>query len=81
MEDAITLLEQWATEAPSEIMSKRLVVDRLLDVRNSCSDFDKPFVDTILVDVPGNTMVPGDWWRDRLTELRLLLADDIGLVA
>ena len=56
-----------------EVCSRSRVVDALLDLRLEAGfrhDLIE-IVDAALSDLPGKTMVPAAWWRDRLDTLEL----------
>ena len=74
--DAVSaLLEQWQAERPTGLIAHRVVIDRLLDLRNLIPDERRLLVDAVLVDLPGRSVVDSAWWNERVTELRLLLTD------
>ncbi len=54
--------------------SRSRVIDALLDLRlEAASRADViQLVDTSLSDVPGQNMVPADWWRDQLDMFELV---------
>ena len=55
-------------------MSRRLVIDRLLDLRNAVDAAARFDIDAILADVPGVTVVEGSWWELQLANLETRLA-------
>lgn len=74
---ALVLLDELAAEPIGPAVSKSMVFDRLLDLRNLIGD--KPllvtFVDQLLAAVPGATMASGDWWKNELKALRITMGD------
>lgn len=76
---ALVLLDELAAEPIGPVVSKSMVFDRLLDLRNLVHD--KPllvtFVDQLLGTVPGATMAPGEWWQRELQALRLTMGDTL----
>jgi len=51
-----------------DVCSRSRVMDALLDLRLASNDRHDviELVDVALRELPGRTMVPADWWRDRL---------------
>jgi hypothetical protein len=51
-----------------DVLSRSRVMDALLDLRLEAAGRDDvtSLVDAALADLPGKTMVPGDWYRERL---------------
>ena len=70
-----TLLDAWRHERPSGLMAHRVVIDRLLDLRNLLPDNRRQLVDGVLVGIPGRSVVEAGWWSDQVAELHLLLTD------
>lgn len=56
-----------------DVCSRSRVMDSLLDLRLVAAGRHDvvDLVDAALRDLPGRTMVPADWWRDRLDLLEL----------
>jgi len=61
------------------VCSRSRVMDALLDLRlEAGSRYDVvSLVDSALADLPGKTMVPGDWWRERLDMLELAAVNPV----
>jgi len=74
---AIFLLDELVAEQVGPVVSKSMVFDRLLDLRNLVDD--EPLlvaaVDRTLREVPGATMAPGAWWQRELHVLRAAVGD------
>ncbi len=65
-----------------DVCSRSRVMDALLDLRleaGSRSDVTA-LVDDALANLPGKTMVPADWWRDRLDMLELIAVNPVEAV-
>ncbi len=62
-----------------DVCSRSRVMDALLDLRlEAGSRYDVvSLVDSALADLPGKTMVPGDWWRERLDMLELAAVNPV----
>ena len=76
---AVDLLDELLANRIDPLVSRTLVVDRLLDLRNSLAD-DRllvAVVDQRLVDVPGETTTSGGWWRQELMVLRDLVVEGL----
>lgn len=67
---ATALIAEWAAERPEGLMPRKQVIDRLLDLRNLLSGPDLIGVDSILVDIPGVTVVESAWWIDQVDWLQ-----------
>ena len=67
--EASALITDWSGEAPQTLVPRKLVIDRLLDLRNIVTAAQRVVVDAILADVPGVTVVEGRWWDEKLTML------------
>jgi hypothetical protein len=67
--EASTLVADWAAEAPQTLVPRKLVIDRLLDLRNVVTAGQRADVDVILAGVPGVTVVEGRWWDEQLATL------------
>lgn len=75
---AIDLIATWVAEDVNDgLISRKLVIDRLLDLRNLLSGPDLMGVDAILVDVPGVTVVESSWWREQLDWLERFAATEL----
>jgi hypothetical protein len=73
--EAIALLAGWTGEEPQTLVSRKLVIDRLLDLRNAVDAASRAHIDAILADVPGVTVVEGTWWITQLTTLESRLTE------
>lgn len=71
--EAMALIAAWAEEEPQTLVSRKLVIDRLLDLRNVVQDDARSAIDAILADVPGVTVVEGTWWNLQLETLETRL--------
>lgn len=67
--EALALLDDWAGEPPQTLVSRNLVIDRLLDLRGLVHGTARSDIDALLADVPGVTVVEGSWWSQLLTRL------------
>ena len=72
---ALSLINRWSTEDPGSLVSRRLVTDRLLDIRNLLPADDTGNVDRILRRIPGLTVVERRWWLDELNQLESRLSE------
>ena len=72
---AIRLLDELTAERVDPVVSKTVVFDQLLDLRNLVAEHPPlvAAIDQSLRDVPGASLAPGAWWRDQLRSLRVLL--------
>lgn len=65
---------QLAEAVEGEAVSRSRVVDALLDLRLDAA-IEAPHmvdaIDGVLSDLPGLTLVPVEWWKDRLDDLLL----------
>ncbi|MFN3214867.1 MAG: hypothetical protein ACE367_00050 [Acidimicrobiales bacterium] len=68
---ASALISEWAAEPPQTLVPRKLVIDRLLDLRNMVTASRRADVDAILADVPGVTVVEGRWWAAQLATLAI----------
>jgi hypothetical protein len=72
---ALDLIATWAADDANEgLMSRKLVIDRLLDLRNLLSGPGLVGVDGILANVPGVMVVESSWWREQIAWLERLAA-------
>lgn len=75
---AVDLIGTWVAEDVTDgLISRKLVIDRLLDLRNLLSGPDLMGVDAILVDVPGVTVVESTWWREQVAWLERFAATEL----
>lgn len=69
--EASALITEWSAEAPQTLVPRKLVIDRLLDLRNIVTADRRADVDAILTAVPGVTVVEGRWWAAQLATLAI----------
>jgi hypothetical protein len=69
--EASALITEWSAEAPQTLVPRKLVIDRLLDLRNVIAGAGRSDVDAILADIPGVTVVEGRWWAAQLASLAI----------
>ena len=82
MSDLETTIHTMRQAVDGDVCSRSRVMDALLDLRleaGSRSDVTA-LVDDALANLPGKTMVPADWWRDRLDMLELIAANPVEAV-
>ncbi len=75
LEAAQTLIDGWMSQLASGLMSRRVVIDQLLDLRNLL-DHDRVAlgaIDDLLTNVPGVTVVEADWWNEELLGLQRMI--------
>lgn len=75
---AADLIATWADDNDQGLVSRKLVIDRLLDLRNLASDRDLVAIDAILADVPGLTVVEARWWHRTVQHLEHVTATCLG---
>lgn len=65
---ARTLVEQWRAEAPTGMLRRSLLIDRLLDLRLAVGDAPLLLleIDRMLTWMPGATVVESRWWIEQL---------------
>ncbi len=79
MSDLETYIRDMRKDVSGEVCSRSRVMDALLDLRieaNGRSDVTE-LVDAALADLPGKTMVPADWYRERLDILELAAVNPV----
>lgn len=61
-------IQTFRDEIDGEVCSRSRVMDALLDLRLEAGGRHDivDIADEALCDLPGQTMVPSDWWRERL---------------
>ena len=71
--DLETTIRDLRADATGEVCSRSRVIDALLDLRLEAAGRSDvvELVDRALVETPGKTMVPADWWREQLDMLEL----------
>ena len=83
MSDLETYIQAMRKDVEGDVCSRSRVMDALLDLRieaGSRSDVTT-LVDDALADLPGKTMVPADWYRERLDILELAAVNPVEPVA
>lgn len=79
MSDLETIIRTMRQDVDGDVCSRSRVMDALLDLRleaGSRSDVTD-LIDDALANLPGKTMVPADWWRDRLDMLELTAVNPV----
>ena len=68
MSDLETYIQAMRKDVTGDVLSRSRTMDALLDLRLEAAGRDDvtSLVDAALADLPGKTMVPGDWYRERL---------------
>ena len=82
MSDLETYIQAMRKDVTGDVLSRSRTMDALLDLRleaGSRSDVTA-LVDDALANLPGKTMVPADWWRDRLDMLELIAVNPVEAV-
>jgi hypothetical protein len=79
MSDLETTIQAMRKDVTGEVCSRSRVMDALLDLRIEAGARDDvtSLVDTALADLPGKTMVPADWYRERLDLLELAAVNPV----
>ena len=82
MSDLETTIRDLRASVDGNVCSRSRVMDALLDLRLDAAG--RPdvtdLVDDALTNLPGKTMVPADWWRDRLDMLELAAVNPVEAV-
>ncbi len=75
LESAQALIDSWMAQLSSGLMSRRIVVDQLLDLRNLLNHERGALatIDDLLANVPGITVVEADWWNEELLRLQKMI--------
>ncbi len=75
LESAQALIDGWMNQLASGLVSRRVVIDQLLDLRNLLDRVPGALspIDDVLANVPGITVVEGDWWNEELLRLQKLI--------
>ena len=80
MSDLETYIQAMRTDVGTgDVCSRSRVMDALLDLRLEAASRDDvtSLVDAALSDLPGKTMVPGDWYRERLDMFELAAVNPV----
>lgn len=75
LESAQALIDSWMAQLSSGLMSRKIVFDRLLDMRNLLNHERGALgtIDDLLANVPGLTVVEADWWNEELLRLQKMI--------
>ncbi|MFT7599306.1 MAG: hypothetical protein ACI8TP_002235 [Acidimicrobiales bacterium] len=67
----ITMIEELKGEANGQLIDRGRVIDHLLDLRSAASDQEHlvTLLDSVLAELPGQTVVETEWWRATLDRL------------
>lgn len=79
MSDLETTIRTMRQDVDGDVCSRSRVMDALLDLRleaGSRTDVTD-LVDDALANLPGKTMVPADWWRERLDMFELAAVNPV----
>ena len=79
MSDLETTIQAMRKGVSGDVCSRSRVMDALLDLRIEAggrADVTN-LVDAALADLPGKTMVPADWYRERLDILELAAVNSV----
>lgn len=82
MSDLETTIRDLRQGVDGDVCSRSRVMDALLDLRLDADgrpDITE-LIDDALTNLPGKTMVPADWWRDRLDMLELTAVNPVETV-
>ncbi|MEM9467195.1 MAG: hypothetical protein AAGA90_17615 [Actinomycetota bacterium] len=79
MSDLETTIQAMRKDVSGDVCSRSRVMDALLDLRIEAGGRDDvtTLVDAALADLPGKTMVPADWYRERLDILELAAVNPV----
>ncbi|MDG1366264.1 MAG: hypothetical protein P8I99_14065 [Acidimicrobiales bacterium] len=79
MSDLETTIRTVRQDVDGDVCSRSRVMDALLDLRLEAGTRTgiTDLIDDALVNLPGKTMVPADWWRDRLDMLELVAVNPV----
>jgi hypothetical protein len=74
-----TIIQRLRADAVGDVCSRSRVMDGLLDLRLGAAGLPQlvELIDSALADLPGRTMVPADWWRERLDIFELATLDPV----
>lgn len=79
MSDLETYIQAMRKDVKGDVCSRSRVMDALLDLRIEAGGRADvtTLVDAALGDLPGKTMVPADWYRERLDILELAAVNPV----
>ena len=79
MSDPEKTIQAMRLSIDGDVCSRSRVMDALLDMRLDAGGRADllELVDDALANLPGKTMVPADWWRDRLDMLELAAVNPV----
>ena len=79
MSDLETTIQAMRKGVSGDVCSRSRVMDALLDLRIEAGGRADvtTLVDAALADLPGKTMVPADWYRERLDILELAAVNPV----
>ncbi len=79
MSDLETYIQAMRKNLTGDVLSRSRTMDALLDLRlEAAGRADVTgLVDAALADLPGKTMVPGDWYRERLDLFELAAVNPV----
>ena len=79
MSDLETYIQAMRKDVEGDVCSRSRVMDALLDLRIEAGGRADvtTLVDAALADLPGKTMVPADWYRERLDILELAAVNPV----
>ena len=79
MSDPEKTIQAMRLSIDGDVCSRSRVMDALLDLRLDAGGRADllELVDDALANLPGKTMVPADWWRDRLDMLELAAVNPV----
>ena len=79
MSDLETYIQTMRKGVDGDVCSRSRVMDALLDLRLEAMGRDDvtSLVDVALADLPGKTMVPADWYRERLDMFELAAVNPV----
>jgi hypothetical protein len=79
MSDLETYIQAMRTDVTGDVLSRSRTMDALLDLRLEAAGRDDvtSLVDAALADLPGKTMVPGDWYRELLDLFELAAVNPV----
>lgn len=71
MDEILNRLKQLSDEIEGEVTDRGRVIDHLLDLRGDCDGAGVLLaaIDAALTELPGQSVVPNEWWRSTLESL------------